>query len=133
MFVKTESGGFHQIPIPPTLLEHGVYGPQNALVPWGAIATLALRATDLARHVSIEFAQSYDDLDYLQVALLDVPPVGRVALVDHLHAPEPGIEIHANVDDPIAADRAIAAVLQALKLPPTVVKWRRSRPNSLPH
>jgi hypothetical protein len=133
MFVKTESGGFHQIPIPPTLLEQGVYGPANTLVPWGAIATLALRATDLARHVPIEFAQSYDDLDYLQVALLDVPPVGRVALVDHLHAPEPATEIHTNVDDPIAVDRVLAAVLQALKLPPTALKWRRSGPNGLPY
>src|SRR5437870_13686608 len=57
---------FHQIAIPSAQLSSGVYGPANTLVPWGRIALLAPRARTLAERVGLQFADSFDGLDYLQ-------------------------------------------------------------------
>jgi hypothetical protein len=115
-----------QIPIPASQLAAGVYGPTNKLVPWGMIATLHTRAQALANLVGLEFADSFDDVDDLQVALIQTPSEALVALVDHLGAPVPATEVHANVEDARLAEQLLQEVLTALKLSPHEVMWRRS-------
>jgi hypothetical protein len=115
---------FRQITIPPAQLRSGVFGPANTEVPWGRIALLAPRAQMLAERAGLKFADSFDGLDNLQVALIDVPSAGRVALVDHLGAPEPATEVHADVEGAEAA-RILKAVLAALGLTESDVLWRR--------
>src|SRR3954447_5949502 len=85
---------FHQVLILSIQLTSGVYIPANTLVPRGRIALLAARARTLAERLGIGFADSFDGLDNLHVALIEVPSAGRVALVDHLSAPEPATEVH---------------------------------------
>jgi hypothetical protein len=114
-----------QIVIPAPQLETDVYGPTNTLVPWGMIATLHSRALTLAKRVGLQFADSFDDVDDLKVALIETPSATLVALVDHLGAPVPATEVHANVADPGAAERLLREVLAALKLSDDEVRWRR--------
>jgi len=117
-----------QIQIPEAQLEAGVYGPANTLVPWGMIATLHPRAQTLTRHVGLQFADSFDAVDTLKVALIETPSAVRVALVDHVGAPVPATEVHANVSDPRAAEQLLREVLVALKLGNEEVVWRRPQP-----
>jgi hypothetical protein len=89
------------------------------------IATLHSRALTLAKRVGLQFADSFDDVDDLKVALIETPSATLVALVDHLGAPVPATEVHANVADPGAAERLLREVLAALKLSDDEVRWRR--------
>lgn len=114
-----------QIDIPTAQLETGVYGPHNTLVPWGAIATLQLGARDLGQRSGIHFAESYDQLDSLWIALLELPSRRHVALVEHLHAPVAGIEVHAAAQEASAAEELLAETMQELALRETDVVWRR--------
>ena len=114
-----------QIPIPDAQLKAGVYGPANRLVPWGMIATLVPRAQALTTRAGIQFADSFDDVDALKVALIEMPSAVLVALVDHLDAPVPAMEVHANVSDAPAVERLLQEVLAALDLTDDAVGWRR--------
>src|SRR3954454_17840184 len=115
---------FRQIPISPAQLSSGVYGPANTDVAWGRIALLAPRAWMLTERLVVQFPDSFDGLDNLQIAVIDVPFAGRVALVDHLGAPEPATEVHADVEGAEAAP-LLKAVLAALGLTAKDVLWRR--------
>jgi uncharacterized protein YjbI with pentapeptide repeats len=42
---------------------------------------------------NLELKQSYDDLDYLEYAILPLSLDRRVSLLSHKHSPEPGVEI----------------------------------------
>jgi hypothetical protein len=114
-----------QILIPKAQLDAGVYGPANKLVPWGMIATLQPRAQTLAEHVGLRFADSFDEVDTLKVALIETPSATLVALVDHLGAPVPATEVHASVSDAGTAGRLLSEVLAALRLSDAEVSWRR--------
>ncbi len=114
-----------QVPIPASQLESGVYGPANKLVPWGMIATLHPRAPALANLVGLDFAESFDDVDDLQVALIRTPSAKLIALVDHRDAPVPATEVHADVVDAKTAEGLLHEVLAALKLTDAEVSWRR--------
>jgi hypothetical protein len=118
-------GRFRQIPIPPSQLADGVYGPTNTIVPWGIIATLRPRAQDIASSSALEFQQSFDEVDYLQVAVLELAPSLNVALVEHRGAPVPATEVHANITDPRLAAGILHALLRALSLGDDAVTWRR--------
>jgi hypothetical protein len=127
--MKMDAGGYagrlRQIAIPQSQLEAGIYGPTNTLVPWGAIATLRPRAVDIAAQIKLHFDLSFDDVDQLQVALLELTPSTRIALVDHLRAPVPATEVHANVDDAVTARQLLMAILAHLQLGEDAVTWWR--------
>jgi hypothetical protein len=125
---KQHKSGEHrlrQIPIPDKQLKAGVYSPANELVPWGMIATLHPRARALAKHAGLHFEDSFDEVDALQIALIEISGGRRVALVDHVDAPVPATEVHANVTDTQAADELLHEVLAALNLDETEVAWRQ--------
>ena len=116
---------FRQVQIPPGQLQAGVYSPQNKLVPWGAIATLQPGAMDLQEQLGIRFSDSHDQLDYLKIALLEMPSRKCVALVEHSSAPTPGLEVHADVTSAPAAADLLDEILETLGLPEDAVTWRR--------
>jgi len=116
---------FRQLEIPISQLQAGVYSPKNELVPWGAIATLHPGARDLQERLGIGFSDSYDQLDFVKVALLELPSTRRVALVEHVNAPIAGTEVHAEVDGAPAAQDLLAEVREALELAEGEVAWQR--------
>jgi hypothetical protein len=122
-----------QVEIPSEQLEAGVYGPHNRLVPWGQIAILRPQADSLSKRTGIQFYDSHDDLGELKVALLElVPSATRLALTDHLHPTFPGTAVHGESELAAAADPASAAkdllehLVEALRLSPDEVIWRRT-------
>ena len=117
---------FKQLELPKWQLEAGVYNPRNELVPWGAVAILRLPPDSLHERLGIQFDQSYDDLDFVKVALLELVRSGkRVALVEHVHAPVRGTEIHAEVDRPAAAKDLVNELTEALELAHGDLLWQR--------
>jgi hypothetical protein len=92
------------------------------------IATLHPRAQTLAENVALQFADSFDEVDALKIALIETPSATLVALVDHRDSPVPATEVHANVTDAQMAGPLLREVLVALKLSDDEVSWRRLLP-----
>jgi hypothetical protein len=119
------NGTFRQVAIPADQLARGVFGPHNRLVPCGGIAALSTPAAELAASTGPEFAESFDEGDTFDIALL-VDSRGReVALLERRDPPVKCTEVHANVPDPETAECLLTDVLAALQLDPGVVIWRR--------
>ena len=123
--INQQPRAFRQLTIPRSQLQEGVFGPSNELVPWGALATLHLDAGELQERLGIAFSDSHDDLDYLKVALLELPSAQRVALIEHRHAPVSGTEVHGDAEHPLAAARLLAEVRDTLGLAEDDVAWQR--------
>jgi hypothetical protein len=57
------------------------------------VATIRQDIATISKRSNLEFQESYDDLDFLVFAILPLSLTSRVALVSHINAPVPGIEI----------------------------------------
>lgn len=115
-----------QVPIPPEILQQGAFGPHNNLLPWGPLATVRCRPDALSRALNIEFQDSFDDLDDLRVALVEVGQSGRpVALVQHLNAPVSDTIIHVKADDRLSVEALVDEVITGLGIDVSDVTWTR--------
>jgi hypothetical protein len=85
------------------------------------IAVFSLSPNEVEKTIQLSFSKGYDDLDYLQFALIELPKI-RFALVYHERSPEPGLELCTS---PKCKD--ISATIQAasklLKIKPKDVRW----------
>ena len=116
---------FRQVQLSREHLGQGVYGPHNTLVPWGSIATLSCDAERLGRKLGIQFDDSFDGLDFVRVALLDLESGRRIALVQHTRAPETCVEIHADAAGETCAGKVLEEVERTLGISPSCFNWRR--------
>lgn len=66
---------------------------------------------------------TWDDADRISEALVRLPSGTELLLIDHLDAPDFGIDVRASIDidDPAVAHELV----RELGLPPTKIKWIR--------
>jgi hypothetical protein len=110
------------------------------LVPWEPIAEVRLEPDQLAARTGLIFQDTFDGLDYLKLAVVDLDSGQRIALVRHRGRPlPPGTLIHClpqrftsatDLPGVMAAldehqDVLIEETLETLGLEATDVVWRR--------
>jgi hypothetical protein len=86
------------------------------------VAVLSKEPDELAKQVSIQFAEGFDDLDYITFAAFALPSGSPVALVRHRNSPEPGVEVHVVPSNP-AINETLKEALRALSLSPEALSW----------
>jgi hypothetical protein len=86
-----------------------------------AIATLAFEPDELARRYGLVFEEGWDELDYYQRAVIDLPGVGQVWFLRYPYNAFPGTPIW--VDAQCDFDAARRLVLAALELTPAAFNW----------
>jgi hypothetical protein len=72
--------------------------------------------------ITLASQESYDDLDFLVFTILSLSLTSRVALVSHINAPVPGIEICVQYDRSNIGEM-IAQTLDQLNLTPEDLTW----------
>ncbi len=86
------------------------------------VATIRQDVVTIAKRSNLEFQESYDDLDFLVFAILPLSLTSRVALVSHINAPVPGIEICVRHDLQNIGE-VLAQTLDRLNLTPGDLTW----------
>ncbi len=113
-----------QIRLPEQQLQGGLLEPvQGEHIPDEPIAVLDLEPADLEKRLGIAFQQSFDNLDYVDIALLELDSHERFALIRHRGAPSPGTEIH--VPHSQASARKLDEIVRQLGLAPADLSWRK--------
>ncbi len=116
---------FSQVPLPDEALAGGLAALSEEKVPWWPVAILALEPSEIEQRYHIKFYDSFDNLDYLKVAVLDLCSGVRVALKRHRGTPGPGTDICVP-EEIFKHDSAIVSeVVDALGLHPDDVLWSR--------
>jgi hypothetical protein len=110
-----------QIRLTEDQLEDGV-ATEGSRVPGHPIAVINSSPADLQSRLGIEFERTFDDLDYVDTALLELPSGRRFALTRHAHAPEPGTVIAAAQTD-AADDLFLEEILNSLGIPRGDLSW----------
>ncbi len=96
--------------------------------PWpsgygGIIALLDTSPDFLSSRHGLSFFEGTDNLDDYRAAAVQLPSGRRVAIVRHIGAVHPGVEVHADAhDDPAAA---VDELLIAFELPRGTCSWLR--------
>lgn len=85
------------------------------------IAFLKSRATDLARRFHLRFEDDEDDLDFLRVAVIELPDGIRLGLFDRRRSPQKGIEVRA--DEDLHPAVALSSFLLATGLRDEALLW----------
>ncbi len=88
------------------------------------IATVKFKPSYFTSSNQLNFISSYDDLDFLVFALVDLPSGNRVALVRHQNAPYFGTEIYL-APNLSSANSVLAEALDALNISNTDIEWIR--------
>ena len=86
------------------------------------VATIRQDVATISKQNNLAFQESYDDLDFLVFAILPLSLTSQVALVSHINAPVPGIEICVRHDRSNIGE-AIAQTLDRLNLTPKDLTW----------
>lgn len=114
---------FKQVMLSPENLKSGLVGPGPGIaIPDLEVAVVGLEPTDLQKKLDISFQSSVDDLDYVDIALLEVDGA-RLALIRHQRAPSPGTELYLNRAQ--ASSRALDQILEVIGLKSSDLTWRR--------
>jgi hypothetical protein len=87
------------------------------------IAMLDVAAESLAARYNLKWFEGTDNLGDYDAVIVQVASGRRLGLVRHHGDPEPGTEVHADVNDDVRD--AVRELLQALELPEDVVTWMR--------
>lgn len=119
--MKTGHFSFRQVPLPTPKLEQGLSAFSNEDIPGVPVSMIAPEPSDL-EHRGIYFAQSFDDLDYVQVAVVQLNAGPRLALIRHQGNPMPGTEICA-VDASAASHQAVATLAEILGVRRGDILW----------
>lgn len=113
-----------QIRLPEQQLQSGLLEPiQGENIPDEPIAVLALEPADLEKRLGIAFQQSFDNLDHVDIALLELDSRERFALIRHRGAPTPGTGVH--VPHSQASARTLDEIVKQLGLAPAELSWRK--------
>lgn len=99
-------------------------------MPGEPIAYLDASPGELAQRLHLEFQDSFDNLDNLQIALLEIPSGRHIALIHHYGLPENVTELYVDGHEWRQHD-VLDDVLDALGIVKDEVAWRQEWPNSL--
>ena len=116
---------FSQVPLPDEALAGGLAALSEEKVPWWPVAILALEPSEIEQRYHIKFYDSFDNLDYLKVAVLDMCSGVRVALKRHRGTPGPGTDISVSANRIHDYEPVVSEVVDALGLHPDDVLWSR--------
>jgi hypothetical protein len=116
---------FAQVPLSDQALSGGLAALPEEEVPWWPVAIIALEPFEIEQKYHIEFNDSFDNLDYLKVAVLDMCSGVRVALKRHRGTPGPGTDIGVSARYIHDYEPVVAEVVDALGLHPDDVLWSR--------
>lgn len=123
--------GFAQIALSETQLEQGLANYSDDDVPHMPIFIVALEPCDFERRWGVAFDESFDNLDYLKVAVLQTNDGLRISLIRHRGSPTPGTDVCVP-EKVFGHNPAIAAeVMDALKIHPEDVVWSRGHEQAL--
>src|SRR6266581_1724856 len=92
---------FRQVLLPMAQLAYGLTRrdepePTNEeMVPWEPIAILVPEPDELHMLSGITFQDTFDQLDYVKVAVMDLISGRRIALIRHTRNTASGTEVHA--------------------------------------
>jgi hypothetical protein len=120
---------FSQVLLRPEQLERGLAASSNEEVPSVPITMIAADPADLESRWGIRFDDSFDNLDYVKVAVLQLRDGPRLTLLLHRGSPVPGIELCA-VDASTASYDAAQTLVTMLS--PHEIYWRRPPEESTP-
>lgn len=112
-----------QIQLTDDQLRAGLAAELNRDVPGNVELVINQEPQDLAERLGIEFQETFDNLDYVRMAVLELPGGNRVALLRHRGNPVAGTEVataKSGVDQEF-----IETVLSSLGLDETNISWRR--------
>jgi hypothetical protein len=116
-----------QLRIPPRQLSRGL---AETDVPGEPIAYLHAAPGALERRLHVQFQDSFDNLDSLRIALLELPTDQRVALIHHCGLPEDVTELYVDGHEWRQRDM-LDDVLRSLGIAKDEVSWRQEWPTSL--
>lgn len=83
---------------------------------------LHLEPEQISKRVGIQFQETYDDLDYLQLAVIRTSSNKKFGLTRHLHAPVQGVVIHSSADSKTLAED-LKDILRTLEVQSSEVSW----------
>ena len=112
---------FSQVPLRPEQLERGLAASSNAEVPSVPITVIAADPADLESRWGIRFDDSFDDLDFIKVAVVQLRDGPRLTLLLHRGSPVPGIELCAVNASPASYDAA--QTLVTMLSPHEIIWW----------
>jgi hypothetical protein len=116
-------------------------------IPWEPIAVLLAEPDALEPRFGIVFQDTFDQLDYLRLALLDLTPGLRVAFVRHRGMQVPGTSVYILPQQLVGAealrqdldraldsiqDDALRQIMDDLALRPEDFSWTRARVRTRP-
>jgi hypothetical protein len=113
---------FSQVPLRPEQLAYGLAASSNEEVPSVPITMIAADPADLESQWGIHFHDSFDNLDSVKVAVLQLRDGPRLTLLFHRGSPVPGIELCAVDASPASYDAARALV--SMLSPREIIWWR---------
>src|SRR5437588_12047450 len=113
---------FSQVPLRPEQVEHGLAASSSEEVPSVPITMIAADPADLENRWGLRFDDSFDNLDYVKVAVVQLQAGPRLTLLLHRGSPVPGIEVCAVDASPASYD---AAQTLATMLSPHGKNWQR--------
>jgi hypothetical protein len=116
-----------QIKIPYSQLLHGLMG---ANVPGEPVAYLKSAPEALGHRYHLTFQESFDNLDALLIAVLELESGPRIALVHHAGFPENQTEVYADRQEWKQHD-VVPTILRTLDIPESDVSWRQDWPHSV--
>jgi hypothetical protein len=116
---------FSQVPLRPEQLEHGLAASSNEEVPSVPITMIAADPADLESRWGIRFDDSFDNLDYVKVAVVQLQDGRWLTLLLHRGSPVPGIELCAVDASPASYDAA--QTLVTMLSPHEIIWWRPRR------
>ena len=113
---------FSQVRLRPEQMEHGLAASSNEEVPSVPITMIAADPADLESRWGIRFDDSFDNLDYVKVAVVQLQDGRRLTLLVHRGSSVPGIELCAVDASPASYDAA--QTLATLLRPHEIIWWR---------
>ena len=120
---------FSQVPLRPEQVEHGLAASSSEEVPSVPITMIAADPADLESRWGIRFDDSFDNLDFVKVAVVQLRDGPRLTLLLHRGSPVPGIELCAVDASPASYDAAQTLVTM---LGPLEIILRRPPEESTP-
>lgn len=104
-------------------LAEGLYNVHVREAPQeGSIAGISSEPDALEARWGITFQQTHDLLDYIRVAILELPNERRISLIRHRGSPTPGTEIHVWLED-IKSKEVLNEIMEALDLELGELLW----------
>ena len=113
---------FSQVPLRPEQVEHGLAASSSEEVPSVPITMIAADPADLESRWGIRFDDSFDNLDFVKVAVVQLQDGPRLTLLFHRGSPGPSIELCAVDSSPASYDAA--QTLVTMLSPHGIIWWR---------